>query len=429
MISFCKEREARFENSGMQNSENPVLSQSYRLLGTALFTYMLIFVLMITLAPFSYHIPERLAVFWFWELKEMLQNVFLFVPFGFLLHSVINPSRKGYLHKVFWASLGLSTFIEFNQFYIYTRMTSLYDIFANTGGGVIGALFYNLIREKLNQLSGKMVLDMPLTNLLFLLVPLLWLSSLAIGNQLQRIWLLLPLGLIGLIIVADLFTNRIHPSWINRLFTLLFYEAWFLSGAFPALIEYPKIVALMAFVCGIVLGVILLLYTPPKNGEQRFELSALKKIVPLYALYLIVLNRWPMRSFTFDYNFTFVPEGLFTNSDLDDIIRMIQLFSSFTIVGYVMYQYINRKHPRNSLLKLVFFLLVAAVFIEMPRGFNPSQQATLTYIFFDFFWGLFGSLIYILQLHYYKAIKNSNLEEKLKLDFDSKTVQHYRPKS
>ncbi|KAA3617316.1 MAG: VanZ family protein [Calditrichaeota bacterium] len=412
-----------FENSFMLFENNSRQDGSFKLLGTALFAYMLIIILVITLAPFRYHVPQKLAIFWFWDVKEVLQNIFLFTPFGFLIHSIIGEKSRFYLAKVYLLGLALSSFIEFNQFFIYTRMTSLIDIAANSFGSLVGAFFYVQFKKRLSKASGKIILEIPLMNLLFLLIPLLWLSSLAIGKEVQRIWLILPLGLMGAILISEIYLNRIYSkTYFNRILFFLFFFAWFIISTFPALVEFPKTILAFCLICVAFIAVRFLLQKQKMASEQRFELRTLIKIVPLYCFYIIILNRWPIRSFDSNYSFSFVQPELFSTSDLDFIIRTIQLFSSFTIVGYTLYQYINRRKPRNITAKLIFSLLAISMIIEMPRGFNPSQVAVFTNIFFNFFWGLFGALIYILQLHYFKSIQNEKKEVQLELDFDTKSI-------
>jgi glycopeptide antibiotics resistance protein len=407
----------------MQNQNNQQDNHSSSLLGTALFAYMMIIILVITLAPFRYHLPQKYGLIWFWNYKEVLQNVFLFMPFGFLLHTIFGKNSPYYLFKVLLAGMLLSVFVELNQIFIYRRMTSLIDVAANASGAFLGALFYIGLKKRLSNISGKIILEIPLMNLLFLLIPLLWLSGLAIGNEVQRVVLFLPLGLMGALLISDVFHNRAqNQNVINKALFVLLFLGWFITGSLPALLEFPKTILLFSAVLG--MFVLLFIFVPKKKlqADTRFELRSLKKIVPVYFFYLILLNRWPIKLFSFNYDFAFVPPDLFSNSDLDFIIRTIQLFSSFTIVGYILYQYLNRAHPTHTVTKLIVSLLIIALVIELPRGFHPSQQAAFINVFFDFFWGLFGALIYILQLHYFKVLQAAQEEETLHLDFASKSV-------
>jgi glycopeptide antibiotics resistance protein len=411
------------ENGTMQNIQNKQNRAGTNLFGTALFAYMMIIILVITLAPFRYHLPPKYGLIWFWNYKEVLQNVFLFMPFGFLIHTVIGKNNRHYLLVTFLLGALLSSFVEINQIFIYRRMTSLIDVAANATGAFLGALFYLGLKKRLSKISGKIILEIPLMNLLFLLIPLLWLSGLAIGKEMQRIVLFLPLGLMGTLLISDVFHNRAqNQNMRNKALFVLMFLGWFITGALPALLEFPKIILLFSAVLGATILLFIFIPKKKRRADTRFELRSLKKIVPVYFIYLILLNRWPIKSFSFNYDFAFVPPDLFSNSDLDYIIRTIQLFSSFTIVGYILYQYLNRAHPTQTVTKLIVSLLVIALVIELPRGFHPSQQAAFINVFFNFFWGLFGALIYILQLHYFKVLQAAQEEEPLRLDFISKSV-------
>jgi glycopeptide antibiotics resistance protein len=424
LISFNKVDANEIENTIMVFEHNHRSSGGFQLLGTALFSYMLIIVLIITLAPFRYHIPEAFRLFWIWDLKEILQNIALFLPFGFLIYSIINPTQKYYLFKVFLFGLSLSALIEFNQLFIVTRMASLLDIATNAFGAFLGGYLYIVFKKRFVKTSLRRILEIPLMSLLFLMIPLLWLSSMAIGNQLQRIWLIAPLGLIGAVIISDVYKNRIYSkSNYGRIIFTLFYFIWFISGTFPALLQFPLTIFFISFLIW-TLGVMrFLLQKQNALPDRRFEIKSLKMIAPIFGFYLIFLNRWPLKSFDISYNFVFVQNELFSNSDLVFIIRMIQVFSSFTIVGYMLYQYLKRRHRHYTVQKFIILLLVIALITELPRGFYPGQDAVFANIFFDFFWGLFGALIYILQLHYFKAIQNEHNQIQLELDFSTKSVR------
>lgn len=72
----------------------------------------------------------------------MFLNVILFVPFGFLLRAVLEKQmQKIKSLTVLFGSLALTLCIETIQLFTGTGVFDIYDIFANTLGGMIGSLF------------------------------------------------------------------------------------------------------------------------------------------------------------------------------------------------------------------------------------------------------------------------------------------------
>ena len=73
-------------------------------------------------------------------------NIFLFVPFGFML-----PWKFPKANTAFWAAVAgasLSACIEIIQLLFSSRFTDIDDIILNTGGAVIGYLLFKLFFKK-----------------------------------------------------------------------------------------------------------------------------------------------------------------------------------------------------------------------------------------------------------------------------------------
>ena len=53
-------------------------------LNYALLIYMSIIVFIITLVPYEFRIPEQFKITWSTNLTDLVTNIFLFIPIGFL---------------------------------------------------------------------------------------------------------------------------------------------------------------------------------------------------------------------------------------------------------------------------------------------------------------------------------------------------------
>jgi VanZ family protein len=167
-------------------------SPTGRRLGQFLIGYLLVVVGGIVLAPFELALPDRLD--WNmlgpagWTADDLLLNVVLFVPLGFLVER--QGGGRWTPGRVVLAGLCLSLMIEVTQLFIPGRWSSVSDLVANTTGAWLGALGSGALRRRIgdaSRLAGRLFLEVPLVGFLWLLVPMLWVASLAAGEKLTVI--------------------------------------------------------------------------------------------------------------------------------------------------------------------------------------------------------------------------------------------------
>ena len=83
-------------------------------LGWALFSYVLLVTLVITLFPFRFQWPERIHFLWFGGWSDTLLNVLFFLPLGFL-YKLIRPEDS--IHEFLdldWGSVAQSKWLRFH---------------------------------------------------------------------------------------------------------------------------------------------------------------------------------------------------------------------------------------------------------------------------------------------------------------------------
>ncbi|MEW5931352.1 MAG: VanZ family protein, partial [Gemmatimonadota bacterium] len=183
-------------------------------LSRALLLYYAGVVLVITLAPFRFAAPRHFVVYYGTMPFDLVANVLLFVPLGFLFPLGGPDGRRATLPRALAAGLLLSACIEAAQVFEPERYPSVVDLAANGLGALAGALLQRAAARRI-RLSpaavGRLALELPLMGLVYLLVPLLWLGSLAARDSALRLAPLLLLGLFGARLLAALQRHAFGP--------------------------------------------------------------------------------------------------------------------------------------------------------------------------------------------------------------------------
>ena len=132
--------------------------------------------------------------------------------------------------------------IGFAQLFVHGRYTSIIDVITNGSGAWIGGLIFVLLKKTLKEeRTGRLpALELPLMNLVYLIIPLMWLTGLSAGQEVLRWWLMVLLGLFGGGVLFSIYFYRLRGGGIvgpNKL--SCFAMGWFFIGALPMLTSYP----------------------------------------------------------------------------------------------------------------------------------------------------------------------------------------------
>jgi len=155
-----------------------------RRLGLLLLGYQAVAVAMIVLAPFRFAVPGRLAPSLLGppggRLSDLLLNVVLFVPLGFLADRLargrLGPGRIAVVGAL------ISVGLEATQLFLPARYSTALDVVANGTGALVGAVASSALRRLVGdsaRLVGRLFLDLPLVGFLWLMVPMIWSAALA----------------------------------------------------------------------------------------------------------------------------------------------------------------------------------------------------------------------------------------------------------
>jgi len=369
-------------------------------LGWALFSYIVVITLVITLFPFHFKWPERIHLFWFGGWSDTLLNVLFFLPLGFL-YKLIRPGNSTL--SVFGLGLGFSCAIEAAQILLVPRFPSPMDVLTNGFGAWVGAALMEKARHQLsNRWIGLLALELPLMNIVYLLIPLIWLNGLAAGtNSFHHSLAMLP-GLCGCLIITAVHLYLLESPLVYRSkWVVLSVTGWFLIGSLPRLLESPTLVVFGSVMIALATGALVKLRWRPDSRQRRFEIPVLKRVWPVYVAYLILLSLSPLPA---RYQNWSVVWGFY---DLGSSERffvpvwwLTEYFAAFTLLGYIVAESHGRGNitQSRSILWTCFWCGLAAALLEVCRGFHPRYAASFLQGLFAFTGSLYGSLIYWLQL-------------------------------
>jgi hypothetical protein len=361
----------------------------------------------ITLCLFDFRIPERFEISFTGSLSDVLENIVLYVPLGFLFR--VASRRSGWLplFKALCFGALASASLEACQLFLPGRNSSVIDVITNGMGALLGAAVAAHLRSRVMKEPASFLraFEMPLVNVVYLLIPLLWLGSFSIGGEIGRLGLVALLGVFGGSILASVYVNQMSAKQNLRGSILTIYVlAWFVIGAMPAVIVFPLEVSALAVGVAATAQLSAWLWKKGDKTEHRFEVSTLKRVFPLFGVYMLLVSIWPTT-----LPVTQWPTGLDYKrlTEFQRIVfaaRFIEVIAAFTLLGYMVAGLLGRKD--ESGLKTagwvfgssIMFSIVAALL----RDFLSEPLSFLLEVILLTVAALYGALIYRLQLEAFK---------------------------
>jgi glycopeptide antibiotics resistance protein len=372
-------------------------------LSYSLLIYMSIMVVIMSLIPFEFRTPDEFRIFLIPDLTDFSINIILFIPVGFLFGLSRGKNKDPFCLMALAFGVFLSLAIESAQVFISGRYPQVSDIITNGSGAWMGAMILVVLKKKVmeKQTFKLFALELPLMNLVYLLIPLIWLNVLATGKEGSRLLLMLLLGLVGGGVLSSIYRARLkHTKGMSPNKLSLFAMGWFFTAAIPAMLNFPKQILIFGILIGIFVQILARTPQRAKNEERRFELPALKRLLPVYTVYLLLLVAWPttlpIGAWQFNINF----EELAFNEKIVFIFRFIEYIAAFTLLGYMIAEMRGRKNESVSRTLAWIFLaaLISSILIEIIRGYPPLLGSNILEIVFITAAGLYGGVIYRLQL-------------------------------
>lgn len=378
-------------------------SPSRAKLSLILLLYSLGLVLVITLAPFRFALPEEPSIRLSGGWTDLIANVLLFVPLGFLYPLTRDGERETSPARAFLLGLLLSGAIEAVQLFEVGRVTSLLDVLTNGAGAGAGTILQRTIARRIRvnaRLVGRLSLELPLMGLVYLLVPLLWLGGLGVQEQPLRLLLLLALGLFGGRLLTAMQRHHFGPAGLLGGGGMgLATAGWMTLGTFPALIRHPVLGT--ALVATVALWTWVESARPHGDGgpDRRFEAQALRRAAPMVAVYLALLIVVPLVRGTSHWRWEVGLGGWASSLSVEQAVLLLEPIAALTVLGYLLAEARGRRElPFHAgAARLLLECGGVALAIEVGRGFQRAAGASMVQFALMTGAGLLGGWIYHLQ--------------------------------
>jgi VanZ family protein len=312
--------------------ERPRLS-----LGSALLAHVVVATLAITLMPFHLRAPTRFTLTGYVGPFDLVANIGLFLPIGFLFQLSQDRGRPPRLLPAFALGLVLSGLIEGAQLFIPGRCSSVLDMATNTLGALAGAALHRAARRALDaRLASRLALELPLMALFYLLVPLLWIGGLVSMADPSRLWSSVFLGLFGGAVLASVYRHRLRRADVLSPGRVgLGAAAWFVVASLPAVFVDARFVAIGAAIVGVATRWMAASPTFLRIRGRRFEVPTLLRIWPFFAAYLWALALAPR---------VVPPPGVLAS--LGQLVTLERL-AAFSLLGFLLAELRGRRDDRG----------------------------------------------------------------------------------
>ena len=368
----------------------------------SLLAYSTIVTLLITLAPFRFRWPSAVQVIYVGPLFDVLANILLFVPPGFLYALTRRQRTPASSARVFLLALALSSGIEISQVFQPGRYPSPADVLANALGAWIGARLCERASQLLNQQwIGRLGLNLPLMNIVYLLVPLIWLDGLAAGSDSPRSYLTWILGLSGAVVISGVYRFGLRqPSIVTPSMLALVVASWFLVASLPTFLNLGAMPLLGCTLIALASCALVWLPVFGRVHERRFEFRVLKRVWAVYAVYLLLLLVWPLPQRLTRWRGALGFVELADDPAIVSVLQLLEHFSAFTLLGYMVAESHGRREvaQSQSIVWTCLWCGMAALLLEVLRGFHPAHMASGAQGALLLIGSVYGAWIYWRQL-------------------------------
>lgn len=386
-------------------------------LARAVIGYLVLMIAIVTLAPFRFAPGPVHGLQWIWAPGDMVLNVVLFVPVGFVLQLGRPRGERAALLPALALGAAISAAIETAQLFAPDRFPSVADLLTNALGAALGA---HLAARATRRTDGAetvraFALDLPLVGLTYLLVPVLWLGGLSSGPA-EALLLVLP-AMAAAWIMASVQAAYAWPVATTgsplRRSAALGGALFVMVGFLPALPFAPAALPWGALAFALTVfarrrAPLALTHEHDRDGgaARRFEAPTLRAaLVPLVA-FIILHALWPLDAAPAPWSGTFalLPAG--TLPDAAAVLRVMAHASAFTALGYAIAEHRGRAHEalRAIAPRVVGWGAALAVPLEVARGFRAGTTASALVPAICVTAALFGAWLFGLQLRNVQAL-------------------------
>ena len=391
-------------------------NDTQKLFYRVLFFYMCAVTVFLTLMPFRFSVNFSDVKWGIWsDAEDIAINIFLFIPLGFLFYlSRFKPIGKFAVNALIFG-LVFSSFIEITQLFLPKRYTTFCDVLMNGIGAWIGGLSIYYLQRFLTQIKTinlrLLPIELPLVNIVYLLVPLVWINSISIGNFGERFWFsLIPVS-IGAYVIGEIYRREFANAGLKQFAVLLMIcLGWsFTAESLMLTKRWNDVLIVVTLAAAITTSTAI--RKPVFSGRNvRYELAVLKRVVPFFLFYLYCVGFYPFRFNFSEWHLQFGLSGIPEDPPVFTIFRLFAYMSGLTLLGYMLSQIIARRESEQVTQKTMLALAVIWVpgVVELCRGFHLIYQASIL----NFCFGVLASFSGVWIHRLYLGIIRTYLQKK-----------------
>lgn len=370
----------RGRTTGGVSSEDPELVVPR--LARALLQYLCFVILLITWDPFAFLWPPELWMTMVTLPLDVVMNLVMFVPFGFLLGASLGSSqdsRPRWVRALIVLAVGLcfSTVIEIGQFFIAIRHPTPPDVATNSIGAWLGAeVFFRLRRwlhARFRTWTSSTIHGTILSVHFLALLPICIVASMRRDHR-SVIALLLVAAAVPALAAA--WRRSLHEHLSLR-FLVISTTGWFVVVLVPSMMTKAYVAPAVAAVLGTMTW--LLARRGPLPSSEVGDPGVPMSTIVLFFLYLLLAAFWPV---------PFDPVGwksMIPLSSLSFVLFQIEVMDhvesglAFVTGGYMLAEVLSAEgRVKSRIVAIVVVLaLILRIGIEIVRGFHPIHNASL----------------------------------------------------
>jgi hypothetical protein len=297
-------------------------------------------------------------------------------PIGFML--AFGRRRREWLtRRAAIATAGAATVLVSELVRWLTRMpVRPLLVIAGAAAATLGGLWYEHAfarrtgdHTRVSITERLLPLELPLTGGVMLLVPAIWL----VAQDAHRLPLVALLGCFGASLLTSARVSRgpaAGGAWTHAAVA----AAWIATATLPAWVETP--IESIALTAGVALfAAAHALLRPPDATDRRFEWPALRRAIPLLAVYLAVAAAWPVtRPFARPRDLALTwwwgtPGGR----------GALEQVAVFAVVGYVLAELRGRREESagTAWRGLAPWVVLGAAALEVVRALHLASEASV----------------------------------------------------
>lgn len=287
-----------------------------------------------TLSPFDFDFQHPHGYLWETTVSDIALNLAFLFPAGFLLRLARAERAWPFGLDALCLGLAVSVILELSQLFLPTRVSSPSDVLSNALGAWAGGLAHSRIGPYLDRrLQRQLSLHLPLANLLYLSVPLLFLDGLATSRWAACV-VQLPLAAFIAVIAAGLYKHRLEGT--DAPFPNVFsFAIGLVSGIGYMSIVVRSFAVWLAFVTMMVglTRLVIAFGTRLPASERRFVQVTIQRAAPWYLLYVVLLGCQALLARVSGLDVEMGP-GVIAGGQVRALV-LLRDVTAFTLLGYL----------------------------------------------------------------------------------------------